>query len=464
MLRPFLLILASLIAYSNSFHAALVFDGPALTFEDKRVASADVGKILTTNYWGSRFDSGLYRPVTTLSFAADYAGSGSDPYGYHVTNFSIHAAAVFAAYLFLSSMIGAPLAFWAALLWAVHPINTDAVTQIAGRADLISALCVFLGLWLYRRGNIAALAAVATVGMFSKESAVMLLFGAILCDAWCRQKPKVSGLVAIAAPTLLSAIAHLWFPMAHSFVDNPLQGAGFIPSHLTALSVLGKMVGLWFIPAGLSADYSFSQIPVSASVSVSAVLVVLFAAFAVLKFRTRAGFFAAFFLLAILPTSNLIVTSGSIAAERFIYLPGIGLAAVVAIELHGLLGKHAPLALASIALAFGFSAFARNQDYRNPLAFWRATAAASPNSFKARSQYAAELFEVGNTGTAVHEIDRAVLILRGVPVKDQPILTWQQAAQYYAVVGRDEDSHKALGMVADILNSHIKKEKQCKRR
>ena len=126
--------------------------------------------------------------------------------------------------------------------------------------------------------------------------------------------------------------------------DNPLVSAGFWTARLTAVKVVGKFLWLFLWPARLSADYSYNAVPLfgwrasswedaKALVALAVVLgAALLAVVLAVRWR-RTGkpllFFLVFFFVALSPTSNLIVLIGSIMAERFLYLPSVGLAGCV---------------------------------------------------------------------------------------------------------------------------------------
>src|SRR5580704_10513510 len=186
--------LLTLLAFSNSFSTGFALDNQVLLLGDTRIQAAtadNIALIIHHTYWWPNGESGLYRPLTTLSYLLNYAilGSGDHPAGYHWINFFLHAANVFLLFaLVLRLMRGRvralPTAFCVAMLWAVHPVLTESVTNIVGRADLLAGFAVMSGFLLYlksrettgwRRGALlTALAGVTTVGVFSKESAVVL--------------------------------------------------------------------------------------------------------------------------------------------------------------------------------------------------------------------------------------------------------------------------------------------------
>src|SRR5579862_9061405 len=99
-------------------------------------------------------ETNLYRPFTTLSYLFNYAvlGSRTDPASYHWINFAVHALNIALVYLLgLLLLEEVPLAFAVAALWALHPVLTESVTNIVGRADLLAAFGVLTGLLCYAR-------------------------------------------------------------------------------------------------------------------------------------------------------------------------------------------------------------------------------------------------------------------------------------------------------------------------
>src|SRR5262249_29289338 len=122
-------------------------------------------------------------------------------------------------------------------------------------------------------------------------------------------------------------------PFDQPFVDNPLVGADFLTARLTALKVLFKYIGLLMWPRSLSWDYSYNQVPLvswGAGLAALAGVIALVALISSLRQTPPPTcFFGAFFFVALLPTSNLLLIIGSIMAERFLYLPSIGFAGCV---------------------------------------------------------------------------------------------------------------------------------------
>src|SRR5581483_11965757 len=142
------LFLLTLLAYSNSFGGGFVLDNRGLILNDPRIREAsasNLGLIVDHTYWWPNGESGLYRPFATLSYLFNYAvlGNGAQPAGYHWINFLLHAANVLLVFFLARRLLSSSSpAFFIAALWAVHPVLTEAVTNIVGRADLLAAMGV----------------------------------------------------------------------------------------------------------------------------------------------------------------------------------------------------------------------------------------------------------------------------------------------------------------------------------
>jgi tetratricopeptide (TPR) repeat protein len=445
----------TLAAYANSFGMGFALDAPIVIAKDTRIRAATaekLGLILHQDYWWPSFMSGLYRPVTTASFLLNYAilGNREKATGYHWVNFLLHLGNVWLVYaLSLRLFKRAWPAFFAAALWAVHPIGTESVTNVVGRADLLAAMAVLGGLLLYARSRAArglrlglvapALFAVATVGVFSKENAAILLGLMLLWDVSFGMGNWRRGVLS-RAPAYASAtasLALLWWvrqrvfdplPLPEfPFVDNPLVATAFWPARLTAIKVIGLDLWLLVCPFHLSCDRSYNQIPVSGWTDILAWLalaVVAAIVFLVLA-RSRSDrlifFVAGFFGIALLPTSNLLFQTGSIMAERFLYLPSVGFAMAVVALAYRLRRERLTAAILTAVIAlFACRTFARNFDWKDDLALAAADVQVVPNSFKMHGILANALFNQDrrrNIGVVIEEAETAWNILRDLPLE-----------------------------------------------
>jgi tetratricopeptide (TPR) repeat protein len=430
----------ALASYSNSFRAGLVFDNASLVAEDSRIQAAtpqNIESILTGGYRdGNRLHAataGLYRPLTTFSYLLNYAvlGDRPQPAGYHCVNFLLHAANIALVYAVGMVILGKASPAWAlAAIWGLHPLLTESVVNIVGRADLLAAFGVLAGLLchvksasaagLRRVAWLAGLTAAQAIGLFSKESAVvlpgvMLLYDLIWCDraAWRRRMPAYAAVsVPFAAYFYLRSGVHTH--MLIDFTDNPLVRAGFLTARLTAVKVVGAYLWLFLWPSRLSVDYSYNAVPLFGwrpsnwedAKTLMALAVCLGAGLLAILLAVRwrsAGkpllFFLIFFFVALAPTSNLIVLIGSIMAERFLYLPSVGLAGCVVASIYWLGQERfrkpaakpvAWTALAVVCVALAARTYARNFDWQDDRSLWTSAVDVCPEAAKSHYNLAVE--------------------------------------------------------------------------
>ncbi|MBS1854957.1 MAG: DUF1736 domain-containing protein [Acidobacteria bacterium] len=409
---------AALAAYSNSFQGALVFDAQGLILEDARLAAptaANVKRIFTEDYWSTGTRSGLYRPLVKLTYMA----TGTSPALNHWVNFLLHAINLTLVYLLgLVLMRRSDLAFLWAAVWALHPVLTESVTNVVGRPDLLAGFAVLAGLLCHIRRQRAALAVVALIGVFSKESAVVLLAAMVLYDIAWRNRDPVS-YACVAAPLALFAWArmhvfHGLSPASIPFTDNPIVAAGFVSGLLTAIKVIGRYLLLLLWPSTLSCDYSYNEVPLAGWDDFGALAsLAVIAAAAVWTLRNRrrrplAFLLVGLFFAGLLPTANLLFPIGTIMAERFLYVPAIGFAGCAVLAAGEKWGRWV-LAAACVLLAV--RTWARNEDWRDNQSLWASAAAAAPDSYKAHMSAAGGLPLAG----AAREMDRALAIVDPLP-------------------------------------------------
>lgn len=425
-------------------------DGRAVV-ADTRIQAAtyeNVTRILHTPYWWPPLDT-LYRPVTTLSFLINYSvfGNGTNPAGYHFVNLLLHLINICLLFELCSLLFHRPIpALAAAGLWAVHPINTEVVTNIAGRADLLAALSILGGLLLYarmasaigRQRTIAifGLLALAALGVFSKENAAVL-FGLMVLWDLCfgikdrRELPsRLPFYAAAIAPLIAFAILRRQvlsgLPLFDtSVLDNPLLDLGFLQSRFMAIRVIGEYLWLLAFPLWLASDRSYNQIPVDRMADpmawLSLAVVVGLLAAAIVRFRRDRLLFwcAGFFGIALFPTSNLPMLIGTIAAERFLYVPGIAFAiAVAALVFRWQPESRAVAILGIVALLFAVRTIARNSAWDSDFAIAAADVQSAPDSFRMHTLYGEMLYAQNpraNLDQAIREQETAWRILSGMP-------------------------------------------------
>ena len=367
-------------------------------------------------------DPSLYRPVTLWSLAIDSEIGrllGLNPPAaaiHHVSNTWLHALVAVLLFASLRSLAAPRLAaFAAAVLFAVHPIHTEAVASPVGRAEILAAGLGLCFLWLHRQGRPLTAAAVLVLSVFSKESGIGFLAVAAAVE-WAR--PAGSGakrasrwmFYGAAVAAALAWRSTRVEPRAIPFLDNPLSALPFLERLPAALVIQARYLGLQLAPVRLSSDYSFDQVPVVGWDTPGPWLVgIAIAVSAVVLWRARhsvpvAVAVAASYVALAGGTSNIAFPVGTILAERLAYGPSLAVCAGAGIALQVAARKHprgSRAVLGLLAVVLAAATVARNTTWSDPLTFYREQVRTSPNSARAH-------FGLGYARSRTGDLDGAI--------------------------------------------------------
>jgi hypothetical protein len=447
---PALCALAAVLVHWRALGNGFVLDDVPLVENNPAIASmARLPRLFVEPYWNVPGENaGLYRPLTIASFSLNRAVLGPSPFGFHLVNVLLHAAVVWLVWVALRR-VGTHYgtALFGGLLFAVLPIHTEAVANIAGRAELLSALFV-LGAWVAHRrasesdthagGWQLGAATLYLAAILSKESAILapVLFFA---DDLVRKRDEAPGrgrsligyAVACSAMLGLRAIALGAHQSAAATIplDNPAAAAGWWPRLLTASWVQLKYALLSVAPTHLVSDYSFDAIPVARSLADPRVVcgiafIAGLAGAATWGWKRSRPMTVAVVLWAVFffPSANLVFPTGTIMAERLAYLPSLGVCLAIGHLGAGFAARRRPaiaaragaaivVALAAVAIA-GFAArtWVRIPDWKSNLALALADVATMPRSAKLQAGAGMFLAEAGQAAQAEDHLWRAVEI------------------------------------------------------
>ncbi len=416
--------------YLNSLGNGFAYDDVHIIHLNQGIQSwQSLPAALLSPYWPGPLgqELGLWRPVTSGLFGVGYMVGGGSPFMFHVVNVLAHAATSILVLVLLRLLLSAPAALSGALLFAVHPVHTEAVANVVGFAELVSTGFVLAALIVHLRGgsvsswsNAVFVGVLYAIGFGAKESAVTLPGLIFLVDAartrlGFAQLPRyIIDRWRVYVVLLAVALALLWARVQIlGNVASPLPplGAGLlreIPRIWTLGEVWMHYVRLWVFPLDLSSDYSPGVIPVSFgwrvenSLGVGLILVLLGLSLAAWRRPDLGGgkgdnsgkaaaFGAVWFLIAVAPTSNTIFLSGVVLAERTLYLPSVGLAAASGWFFVRLARDHKRLAWVSfsvVVFAGGVRTWLRNPSWFDNVSVFVTLIGDYPHS--GRSQWAKE--------------------------------------------------------------------------
>lgn len=432
-------VVATTWAYAPSLRGELQFDDRRTITEN--LALKDLGAFLRDHFLQSFGRDG--RPLTDLSFALNYAASGLQVLPMHLTNLAIHLAAVLLAFAFAREVFrragaarASGLAAASAALFALHPLQSEAVSYLCQRSEalasalylatLLALLSSERGSWRWR-GALRYLAALALfpLALGAKAIAATVPAAFLLCatclDPGPLSRRRALRALGLAVPFFLLAAASALFHVEqfHGRADVGFDMARVTPRQylLTEPRAVLTYLRLALWPAGLSLDHDFplsNGLDVRTVASLAGLLCVTAVAVALVVVGRRregsgaatarlAGFGLLWWLLVLLPTSSFIPLA-DVLVEHRVYLALLGLAiAAVALasaileRMPGRARRWLPAALAAATCAcLAMTLEQRNQVWSSQLAVWRDAAGKAP--FKPRTHF--------NYGQALHLAQR----------------------------------------------------------
>jgi len=393
------LIIAVLLAYANVYHNEFVFDDLAITDNIFLTSWRYIGTLFVTHVsqGAGHHDVPFYRPLMLLLYMVVYQLAGLSTVAFHFLNITLHALNACLIYT-LGIRLGFKriAALLAALLWALHPVQTEAVTYMTCTADLLCGLFMIGGILIltpaFTRRRIAAACALFVMALLSKETSVvfpLLAMGLLFYQSenrWSlRTYLKTWPFWLITALYLLARVTVLNFGFfgGNLFHNAATDDVTRLDRFYTCLATLPTYLRLLVWPTGLHMSRSFQIFMTFWAPPVLAGFAVLAAAFTIVVWKpTRRASPLAWGLLWAasmhIPQSGILMKADAPIFEHWLYLPTMGLALGIGESLarlseHGQLRRIQP-ALAGLAVLvaclFGAMTFEQNKVWRDPIAFY----------------------------------------------------------------------------------------------
>ncbi len=432
--------LLALLPHLNALDCGFVYDDEGQILENDNVSPTQPWwKPLTLPLWPESSEAALYRPVVSFANGLQLRLHGPQPLPFHLLNVILHVIVSLLALAVLRHLRpDAPgWALAVASIFALHPIHTEAVTGIVGRAEVLAALFGLAAYWLWLRAADAGRTSAAAAGgmalamalaMGSKESAAgwILLLAlhrlGILGDgrrglSWA--DAAVGAGFGLYLGLRCAVLGRLLGLTQVGFIENPIFGAPLDQRILTAGKVIARGLGLLVWPRHLSPDYSYDAIAIETSWLSPAGLFLVLCLGAAIWFIRRGkrlpvvawglGLYGA----CLLPASNLFFPVGTIMAERLLYLPSLGMLAALIWGLRATLRAMRrpgtfPVLIAIALLPLGARTWQRNQDWKSNLSLFTAAKQVEPRSVKILSNLGAALSQAGHHRAAIPEYERAL--------------------------------------------------------
>ena len=382
-------------------------------------------------------------PVTWISHMADTELFGLDAGGHHRTSLILHtfnALLLFGVFWTMTRAAGRSA--WIAALFAIHPLHVESVAWVAERKDVLSTTFWLLTMWAYviyvRRGGLGRYAAIVilfALGLLSKPMVATLPFVLLLLDVWPLERVKVVDLYRRRAgasrgrgPTwlvveklplfVLSAISiGLTFEAqrrigAIASTDSLSIGSRLSNAVVSYVAYIVKMV--W--PVDLTPFYPYQSSPAPAVVAGAVLVLVAVTALAIRLVRDFAPVTVGWlwYLGTLVPVIGIVQLGSHAMADRFTYIPLVGLFIVASWGGAALLehagASRATVIIAAVALALASAIVARTQVlyWQNGVALWEQAVRVTPDSARPHANLGVALARAGQNVRAIDEYRAAL--------------------------------------------------------
>lgn len=435
----------ALAASVTALRDGFVYDDEPVVRDDARLRSLrNLPALVASPYWSGDIADRIYRPLTTASFAVDWAVGRGSPVVFHAGNIALHLAVTALVLLLAGTVLGRG-AVVAALWFAVHPVHVEAFAPVVGRSEVLAALGYLAAVLAYAAESRAAAAAPrgarrallslvvlagAATAFAAKEHALTLPAMLLLADAWtARSSGRPFRMVVRSHALLWCGVVALaaGYLVARGAVLGTTFGAGVEATGLGGTSWSGRLAimlpgflewgRLLAFPLRLSADYAPDQfVPSTAFDAAHVAGALLVTAIVVAAWRLRRtvpGFTAgvAWFAVAAAVASNVPFPTGVVVGERLLYLPSVG-AALALGALWERLPRHRIVwpATALVLSLLAARSLARIPVWRTPARFLAARVADAPRSYRTHWNLGARAFDRGDAATGERELLAAARI------------------------------------------------------
>ncbi len=323
-------------------HDYILYDDPQYVFENPWIQH---GLTLESFRWAftATYEAN-WHPLTWMSHMLDYQIYGTQPAGHHATNLLLHVANVLILFLVLSQMTGAAFrSAFVAALFAIHPLHVESVAWIAERKDVLSAFFLMLTMWAYLRyarqpsfKKYLLVVCTFALGLMSKPMLVSLPLILLMLDWWPLERlrygfklvwEKTPLFAMSAASSVITYIAQQHGNTVRSLEAFPISVRAY-NSIVAYSSYLLKTV----LPRGLAVFYPYPQTPSFWKVGAAAVIFVCISVLAI-RLARRRPYLAmgwSWYVVTLIPVIGLVQVGSQSMADRYTYVPLIGIFIAIA--------------------------------------------------------------------------------------------------------------------------------------
>lgn len=474
-----IIILVSIVVYINAFGCDFVFDDISAIKENPDLKpNTPITNLFLHDFWGTPMHKEQshksYRPLCVLTFRLNYLVHELQAAGYHIVNVALHSIVCLLYYRMCGLFLCESSSFVAALLFAVHPVHTEAVTGVVGRAETLSSVFFIGSLLAYSTATstqvlvprgvrvstrwlwLLTSVLLATTAMLCKEQGITVIALCLVYELFAVQKVNggellrflesivsgkgyVPGWVSDSAPRIfLLVVATLGLMLARVNImgaqlpvftkfDNPASVSESPTRQLTYNYLLSVNAGLLVFPQALCCDWTMGTIPLIESATDIRNFATLTLYIVVIMLSIHALFLAprqyapatimglSLLILPFLPATNLFFPVGFVVAERVLYIPSMGFCLLVAQGFNNLIervqGKKLLwMCLVSLLTIHAIKTHVRNADWKDEYTIFTAGLKVNQHNAKLFNNVGHALENQGNYEQALKYFHAAVTV------------------------------------------------------
>jgi Flp pilus assembly protein TadD len=485
-----LIVIVGALTFANGLSAPFIYDDAAVIAANATIRSPTLVASLLATPRGAAPTAG--RPLANFSFAVNYAIGGRDVRGYHVVNIAVHLMCALLLFGIIRRTLARSgerkpdaIAVVCALVWMVHPLQSEAVDYLSARTESLMALFFLLTLYCSIRARegpapaewqIGAVIA-CILGTACKESMAVALPIVALYDR-IFLFPSWREAVRSRWP-LYAGLAATWIELAWLMSNAPRgSSAGWSPDPglvapvtpwvylLNQAVMIVHYLRLTFRPTGMVLDYGVPRALTLVEVAPQMAIVALLGLLTIVALwrAPAAGFLGAWFFVTLAPSSSVMPIHTEVGAERRMYLASMAIVVLLVVAVHRWAWRtRSPSAVSprsgkvllattlAVVAALAATTIARTAEYASPLTMWRTVVDRWPNG-RARWALATQLKAVGRADEVLPKLREAVA---DYPEAHLGVGEELFARKQYAEAVAELDSFVRLRpMHADVINAH----------
>ncbi len=444
-----LITILGFVVYGNSLNGQFIRDDSPLVKDNTYIKSwSNISKIFTKNIaagGGEKWNS--YRPLQVITYMMDYSLWKLNPKGYHLTNILFHIFAALSIYWLINILYSQePLALFTGILFVVHPVHTEAVTYISGRADSLAAVFMVLCFIFYIKnlhsesiGRYNLILISYIFALLSRESSLILPALLLLYHYVFKERLKAKQFLSILTITCIYILLRLTLLRSLLFnISYPTTILQRIPGFFIAVT---NYIRIMLLPFNLHTGYGDKLFSLSDPRAMLGILILF--SLLVYAFRKRSSnsliFFSAFwFFIALLPQSN-IYPINAYMAEHWLYLPSVGFFLLLAKGLSCLYRQKKSRIFAiffeiSLLAFYSCLTIRQNSYWKEPVAFYERTLKYTPDNAEVLTNLGVVYRNLGRSEEAI------TLYKKAIALNPTDAEAYNNLAVIYQGLGRNEQA------------------------